>query len=1046
MKFSSQRKPFFWIGCSIGVLGLGLLTTKAASILQARRLRAELVHVQQMIDQGRGAVARKKLEELAERSPSDGQIMFLLGQCEELLGRPDRALAAWGRVPLSDPNFVRAAESQGSVLINQGRFAPAETLLFDALRKSPETNRYPLLRVMARLFRLEGRFVDVSEVLTAAWLHAPEPSIVLQDLWQSDTDLIPVDGWKVFLDRADQEDDRVWLGKARHALLTGRFDEAQNWLGRCLERRPDDPSVRLTCLDLAVASEKIGPFWKAAEWISSDAVSPLQIQALRTWLVSRTGDRQAEWRETASMVELQPSNSPAIERLAVLALEAGDSTGAERLQERKAEIDRAKNSVHRLIVTRSEFQAHAEELVRISAVLGRQFDEHAWSLVAWAISGQPSGKKPGVKQSESFCRTVSANAFAHLLTKIGPAPSSRSGTVADHLADLHGSLVPGRKSVAKTPPEPSPAQRSRLQFVDDAELCGLRFVFDNGRTPASACLLPESLSGGVGLVDFDGDGWLDVYCVQGGLLVAAPSAGTTAAPEPGDRLFRNQRDGTFRDVTRQSGIDRLAWGRGYGQGVTVGDYDNDGHPDLFITRLLRYDLFRNRGDGTFEDATERQGLAGARDNPTSSAFADLDNDGDLDLYVCHYIRWDPAHPVLCKHEQGGCFYCDPAKYERAVDHVFRNDRGRFVDVSQTAGFTDDYGHGLGVVAADFDDDNRIDLFVANDGTANFLFRNKGGFQFEDIALTSGVAGSAQGGYQAGMGVAAADLDGDGRLDFLVTNLYLEGTTLYHNMGQGMFADHSALSGILASTRYLLGFGIGVMDVTNDGRPDVVITNGNMNDFRPSYPYRMPTRLYEGCPEGRLVDVSDQAGAPWAVPRLGRGLATGDLDNDGRPDLLVMGQNEPLAYFHNQTDHPGHFVTFRLEGTRSNKDGIGARVVVTTAQGRQIAQRLGGGSYLSACDGRLHFGLGASTSIQSVEVRWPSGQVDRWTDVGADAGYLLREGDPVIKPLAGFLKRSAALGKASHGANAASTASPGDPKSTTVGNDRAAPMKTVRQQP
>ena len=185
---------------------------------------------------------------------------------------------------------------------------------------------------------------------------------------------------------------------------------------------------------------------------------------------------------------------------------------------------------------------------------------------------------------------------------------------------------------------------------------------------------------------------------------------------------------------------------------------------------------------------------------------------------------------------------------------------------------------------------------------------------------------------------------------------------------------------------LLGFGIGVIDATNDGRPDVVITNGNMNDFRPMYPYAMPTRLYEGRSGGRLVDVSDQAGPPWAVPRLGRGLATGDLDNDGRLDLLVMGQNEPLAYFHNQTDRPGHFVTFRLEGTRSNRDGVGARVVVTTAQGRQVAQRLGGGSYLSACDGRLHFGLGAATSIQSVEVRWPSGRLDRWTHV--DCGHRL----------------------------------------------------------
>ena len=376
-------------------------------------------------------------------------------------------------------------------------------------------------------------------------------------------------------------------------------------------------------------------------------------------------------------------------------------------------------------------------------------------------------------------------------------------------------------------------------------------------------------------------------------------------------------------------------------GVTVGDYDNDGHPDLFITRLRRYDLFRNRGDGTFEDVTERAGLAGVRDNPTSAAFADLDGDGDLDLYVCHYVRLDPDHPPLCKNERGEYYYCDPAKFERAADHVFRNDRGRFVDVTEEAGFTDRDGRGLGVVAADLDDDNRIDLYVANDGTANFLFRNLGGFRFEEIGLMAGVAGSAEGGFQAGMGVAGADLDGDGRLDLLVTNLYLEGTTLYHNLGQGMFADRSAASGILPATRYLLGFGIAVFDAANDGRLDVAITNGNVNDFRPFYPFAMPSRLYEGRSGGRLVDVSDHSGPPWAVPRLGRGLAAGDLDNDGRIDLLVLAQDEPLAYFHNQTERAGHFVTFRLEGTDSNRDGVGARVVVATASGRQVCATRGG---------------------------------------------------------------------------------------------------------
>ncbi len=274
MKLSSQRKSLIWIGLTIGVVGLGLLATMAASNIQAQRLRAELAQVQQMMDKGRLAVARKMLAEMAERWPSDGQVLVLIAQLRGDAGTTGPRLAAWGRVPVSDPNFVRAAESHGSLLINQGRFAPAETLLLDALGKAPETNRYPLLRALARLFRLEGRYVDVSEVLTAAWSSAAEPSEVLQSLWQNDTEPVPVDGWNVFLDEADQKDDRVWLGKARHALLTGRFDEAQTWLGRCLKRRPDDPSVWLACLDLAVATEETGRFWEAAERISAEAVEP----------------------------------------------------------------------------------------------------------------------------------------------------------------------------------------------------------------------------------------------------------------------------------------------------------------------------------------------------------------------------------------------------------------------------------------------------------------------------------------------------------------------------------------------------------------------------------------------------------------------------------------------------------------------------------------------------------------------------------------------------------------------------------------------------
>jgi len=807
MKPHSRRKFALWLGSALGVLVLAFLAMVAINQVRARQLRAELDQVRQAMDEGRLGPARQSLADLAGRWPRHGEVLLLLGQCEEAIGRADRALAAWAQIPAADPNFARAAESQGHVLINQGRYAPAEALLLKALGQTPQAERYRLLRTIARLFRLEGRFGEVSEALTAAWASAPDPAGPLQDLWYNDTEPVRVEAWKGFLDAADDRDDRVWLGRGRHALMTGRFDDARIWFARCMDRRPDDPAVWQGRLDLAMATEDVAGFWEAVGRIPAAAIRPAAVQALRCWLAARSDDRSVERRESARMVELQPSDSESLEHLAVLLLAEGQPTEAESLRRRKAEVDRAKNRIDKLVKRGLDFRPRAPELAKLSAILGRRFDENAWSLVAATPPPQPArssktdgtgppGTDAALEQSRAFCRTVADAALARLLAKAGEPRVREIHAIAERLADLRGALDPAKDALT-TGRGPGQEAPSRLQFVDDAEAAGLRFAFDNGRSPK--WLLPETLSGGVGLVDFDGDGWLDVYCVQGGSVAAVPLAGASSStspdPEPGDRLFRNQGDGSFRDVTRQTGIASLAWGRGYGQGIAVGDYDNDGHPDLFLTRMNGYALYHNRGDGTFEDLTERAGLAGERQNPTSAAFADLDGDGDLDLYVCHYARWDPDHPPLCKNELG-YYYCDPAVYEPASDHVFRNDGGHFVDVTQSGGFTDPDGRGLGVVAADLDEDNRVDLYVANDGTANFLFRNRGGFQFEDDALMAGVAAGAEGGYRAGMGVAAADIDGDGRLDLLVTNLYGEGATFYQNLGHGMFADHSAASGLL----------------------------------------------------------------------------------------------------------------------------------------------------------------------------------------------------------------------------------------------------------
>jgi hypothetical protein len=512
------------------------------------------------------------------------------------------------------------------------------------------------------------------------------------------------------------------------------------------------------------------------------------------------------------------------------------------------------------------------------------------------------------------------------------------------------------------------------------------------------------MAGGVALLDFDGDGRLDVYALQGG-----PFPPQCCPPPFGDRLFRNGRDGRFQDVTASSGLASLPGG--FGHGVAVGDYDNDGWPDLFVTRWRSYSLYRNRGGGHFQDVTAQAGLGGDRDWPTSAAWADFDNDGDLDLYVCHYLKWDAENPTLCEypeHSKPGYLYCDPLLFPALPDHVFRNDGGRFTDVTAEASIVDRDGRGLGVVAADLDDDGMVDIFVANDLSANYFFRNLGGFRFSEQATEAGLAASAEGGYLAGMGIACGDLDGDGRLDLAVSNFFNQATTHYHNHGGGLFSDRSAASGLAVATRHFLGFGLSALDANNDGRLDLVQANGHVSDFSPSFPYEMRAQLLLGDASGRFRDVSEQAGPPFQVLRLGRGLAVGDMDNDGRVDVLIVGQGALLALFHNQrSPSAGHFLTLALEGVALNRDSVGAKVTVTAGGRSHVAARYGGGSYQSASDPRLHFGLGTAKRADRVEVRWPSGRRDIYQGLAADTGYRLREGNPAPAPLHGFAGAPAA---------------------------------------
>jgi thioredoxin-like negative regulator of GroEL len=954
----------------LAVLGIAapLAAWATARAVDSWRYQAALERAKATIASGSPAEARRQLAEASARWPGRGEAEFLLGACEQALGRPEAAEAAWSSVPSESPYAGHAAMLRARLHLRSDQLAEAEELLPSALRSSGR-HAIEARESLVSLFKLEGRFAEVRALVQGGWDSYPDRIGLLRELATLDSiNPVPVEKIGPALEKAAgnaPDDDRIRLGRANLAIRTGRFEEAGRLLDDCLRRRPKDAAVWKGGLDLAVATGDVLGARRALGHLPPSHVPTEELLALRAWFAARAGDTERERRALEGLLGRVPGHLQALERLAEIELQAGRADRAVQLRARKAEADRAK-ARYEMLVTRPSPEAlhHVVEMARLAEVLGRWFEARSlWSLELERRPGDPEAQaaRSRLARSEQPAGDLTP---AALLAELGP-----TSTPADR---------PGPRSLVPT-------------FTDDAEAVGLRFRFDNGATPSRQ--MPETMSGGVGLLDYDGDGWLDVYLVQGGKFPPDPQA-----PPAGDRLFRNRADGTFEDATESAGIAGLA--RGYGHGVTVGDFDSDGHPDLFLTRWRAYQLLRNRGDGTFEDVTEAAGLGGDRDWPTSAAFADLDNDGDLDLYVCHYLEWDAERPRLCRDEAKPIYrYCAPQHFRSRPDHLFRNDGGRFTDLTAEAGIDDWHGQGLGVVAADFDGDGHLDLFVANDQSANYLFRNRGGLKFEEVGEISGAASNANGGYQASMGVACGDFDEDGLADLAVTNFYNESTTFYRSLGDGIFADHTAEIGLAIPSRHRLGFGAAFLDANDDGHLDLATVNGHVEDYRPEVPYAMPAQLFVG--DGRRVaDVSDRAGPPWRVPRVGRGLAVGDLDNDGRTDLLLVAQDGPMAYVHNRTAG-GHFLTLRLEGMASNRDAVGARVAITAGGRRRVAWRFGGGSYQSASDPRLHFGLGDADRVEAIEVAWPSGRVDRFGPLAADTGYLLREGLSSPAPLAGF---------------------------------------------
>jgi hypothetical protein len=527
-----------------------------------------------------------------------------------------------------------------------------------------------------------------------------------------------------------------------------------------------------------------------------------------------------------------------------------------------------------------------------------------------------------------------------------------------------------------------------IRFSDRAAPAGLTLRTTYG-TPGKSTYILETTGTGAAFLDYDRDGRLDVYLVNGKTLE------TPAGSAPLSALYRNRGDGTFEDVTARAGVGRGGWG----QGVTAADFDNDGFPDLYLTFFGENVLLRNQGDGTFRDVTARAGL-GAPGWSTGAAWGDYDRDGDLDLYVAQYVDFDLARAPL-PGSQPNCFYagapvmCGPRGLGGARDRLFRNDGdGRFADVTERAGIDRERLRGLGVVFGDHDGDLWPDVLVANDAHPNLLYRNNRDGTFTETAFAAGVAFDEDGRERAGMGVDLGDYDGDGRPDIVITNFQGEPNALYRNLGQGLFSEETWASGIGEATVSCLGWGAGFTDFDNDGWPDLFFANGHVypevDQRRLDERYAQRALVLRNAGNGRFTDATTAAGADVNAPRAARGAAFGDYDEDGRVDVLVSTVNDRPLLLRNESENPGHWIAVRLRGRRSNRDGVGALVTLQAGGRRQVREVRAGNSYLSQSDLRAHFGLGPAAAA-ALEVRWPSGVVDSVANVAAGRTVVIEEG-------------------------------------------------------
>lgn len=893
--------------------------------------------------------------------PDDGTARFLLGELFVGQGRTNEARRALEGLRESDRAWVSAQSLLGELAIKERDAAAAEQTFRRAAERDPTA--VPPRQRLIYLFSLEHRAEEARAVLWELYRITGSPTLLADIVFQlgnSEDDVREnAPELKEFLAHSPGD---PWVRRASGLTLL-------------YQERPADAFPHLEAAAQAIENDLHGRFGLAECRIllgqpfdAHDALGPMPEHPGDTsqWWLFRGRLEESQGRIADAAASLQKAvsanakNREAHARLGQVLARIGDRAGA------RAHLDRAET------LRRSEATLKLEARKVRSQPANPERFEHLGELCADA--GLPAEARAWFEQTirRDPTRQSAQAALARLSASTDPVPQSL----------FCPRLVSTPQAIAGDDRAPVGSTVAPPRFEDVASQSGLRFSYDCGER--GDLFLADTMGGGVGLLDHDGDGWLDIYFVNGCTLPCDPRH------ERGpNRLFRNRRDGTFEDVTDRAGVA----GRGYGMGCVAGDFDNDGRDDLFVTGFGQTILYRNMGDGRFVDVTEHARVGSTRWT-TAAGFGDLDGDGDLDLVVACYVEADPQNSPPCRDSTGKPIHCAPGRFPAEPNYLFRNNGdGTFTDVSRDSGVGAHSGRSLGMAIADWDDDGRLDIFFANDASPNFLFRNLGGLKFEEVGLASGVGLAGSGRATASMGVVAEDLDSDGRLDLLHTNFVNESCTLRRGLGSGLFADVTLEAGLDGPTRAKTGFGAVALDANNDGVPDLFLANGHVDD-RPwiNSPMAQTAQLFMGRGVGRFGfdSVGPEASSYFGRAVVGRGAAAGDFDNDGRVDLVVVHRDAPVSLLRNRTPG-GHWLGLRLRGAKSSRSPIGARV--TCRAGQRIITRwlTSGTSYLSANDPRLWFGLGDAHTVDFLEVRWPSGAVQRSEQLPVDRILDLDEG-------------------------------------------------------